>query len=78
MLVQSEVFTKIGKPYFALGYSPADDNYVGEDFFFCKKAREKGYQILIDQGLSKEVRHVGEMEYTHEHANVTREYVNSK
>jgi hypothetical protein len=40
---------------------------LGEDFYFCHKAREAGFHILIDQALSREIRHVGELDYTHAH-----------
>lgn len=78
MLVDSNVFRTIGEPYFALGFNPSDKSYVGEDFFFCQKARKNGYKILIDQDLSREVRHVGEAEYRMEHAAMTREVYNQK
>lgn len=73
MLVDTEVYKTIGEPYFALGFNPTEKCYVGEDFYFCRKARDKGYQVLVDQALSKEVRHIGEIEFRHEHANMTRE-----
>ena len=78
MLVDMDVHQKIAEPWFALGYSPSDGGYVGEDFFFCKKAKEAGYRVLIDQDLSKEVKHIGETEFRNEHANVTREMYNKK
>jgi hypothetical protein len=73
MLVDTNVYRTIGEPYFALGFNRTENSYVGEDVFFCKKAREKGYKILIDQDLSKEVRHIGEIEFRYEHAIATRE-----
>lgn len=72
ILTDVEVFKKIVEPYFALGFNPTDKRYVGEDFFFCKKARDAGYKILVDQELSKEVRHVGEVEFRYEHADLGR------
>lgn len=78
MLVDTNVFRTIGEPYFALGFNPIEKAYVGEDFFFCKRAREKGHKILIDQDLSKEVRHIGEIEYESHHTNFTREAYNRK
>ena len=71
MLTTAQVFLDIGKPWFAVGYSPASDDYAGEDVFFCEKARKHGYQILVDSALSDHVRHVGSFEYTMDHARMT-------
>jgi hypothetical protein len=68
LLVDTDVFRKIGEPYFALGYNRQDGSYVGEDFYFCKKARDHGYKVYVDQTLSREVRHIGETEFRYEHA----------
>lgn len=72
MLVDMTVFNTISQPWFAIGFNRQDEEYSGEDFFFCKKARESGFLTLIDQDLSKEVRHVGEMEFTASHTVLTR------
>ncbi len=73
MLVETRVFRAMLEPWFALGFNPKEKDYIGEDVYFCKKARESGFRVLVDQELSKEVRHVGEMEFTHRHTNLTRE-----
>lgn len=73
ILVDSDVYRKIGEPYFALGFNPKEKCYIGEDFYFCDKARKNGYRIMIDQQLSKEVRHIGEMEFRYEHSNILRD-----
>jgi hypothetical protein len=73
MLVEMRVFEAIAEPWFALGYSAKDRDYVGEDFYFCKRAREAGFTILIDQDLSKQVRHAGEIEWTPQHTCTTRD-----
>lgn len=73
MLTAMEVFDKTPPPYFIIGYSTADSEYYGEDFFFCRRVRESGFRVLIDQGLSQEVRHAGLMEFTAEHAVITRD-----
>lgn len=73
MLVQMEVFASVNEPWFQLGYTRATKEYVGEDFYFCNRLKHAGYKILIDQDLSKEVRHCGEMEWTQQHACITRD-----
>jgi hypothetical protein len=78
MLVDVNVFKTIGEPYFVLGYNAVSKSFVGEDYYFCHKARKHGYKILIDQDLSRDVKHVGEIEFTMHHANLTREVHNQK
>lgn len=73
MLVQTDVYRTLPKPWFTLGYDPKGEAFVGEDVFFCRRAKEHGFTTLIDQAVSQEVKHVGEMEYTHQHAALTRE-----
>lgn len=73
MLVNVEVFDKIGLPYFMIGFSPKNQEYTGEDIFFCRKARQAGYQIYIDHDLSKEVKHTGSLDFQHEHVWATQE-----
>ena len=52
VLIQTEVFGKILKPWFWYG-----DGY-GEDIFFCDKAKEAGYQPYMD--LNTEVGHISQ------------------
>lgn len=73
MLVDMAVFRAIGKPYFAVGYSPKDDEYAGEDIFFCEKARTNGFAIWIDGGLSEEIKHLGGFPFEMGHARMTRD-----
>lgn len=71
MLTATQVFQEVGKPWFAIGYSPASDDYAGEDVYFCQKARAANYQILVDPVLSEQVRHTGAMDFTMDHARLT-------
>jgi hypothetical protein len=57
-LVAREVFEAIPEPWFHF------DGEFGEDYYFCAKAREAGYRILVDHPLSWQVGHVGERTYT--------------
>jgi hypothetical protein len=67
MLVKTEVFDKIGLPYFMIGYSPKNQDYTGEDIFFCRKARQAGFEVFIDHDLSKEIKHTGSLDFQHDH-----------
>lgn len=71
-LTKSGVFAKIGPPGFQTIYDKETGRWTGEDVFFCLRAREAGYKIYVDQDLSKEVGHIGRMEYTHYHAEAIR------
>ena len=74
MLIDMAVFAEIPEPWFQIGYNVADGRYVGEDTFFCNRARKVGgYDTLIDQDLSQSVRHIGAMEWDNSHAVMTRD-----
>ena len=59
MLVQTEVFKKIGEPYFQFMKNPNPDipYDIGEDVCFCNKAKEFGYKIYVDTALPN--KHMG-------------------
>lgn len=77
MLVDMAVYATLSQPWFILGFNPKEQEYIGEDVFFCRRAKEHGYRVLIDHDLSKEVRHVGEMEFRAEHTMATRAAYNA-
>jgi hypothetical protein len=78
MLVETDVYKMLPRPWFNLWYGAADGQFAGEDVFFCYHARHSGVVVLIDHDLSKEVSHVGEMQYRHEHAEAMREFSTSE
>lgn len=60
LLIDTEVFEKVDKPWFAM---PAwHEDVMGEDYYFCHKAKEAGYDICVDCSLI--VGHIGEHVYT--------------
>lgn len=73
MLVDMTVFKALDAPWFALGYLPKLNDFVGEDVFFCQKAARHGFPTLIDHDLSKQVSHLGEFPYQNIHAEQTRD-----
>lgn len=73
MLVDMTVFRAMPKPYFAVGYAPKDDEYAGEDVYFCEKARGINFAIWIDGALSEEIKHLGGFAYEMGHARMTRD-----
>lgn len=57
MLIKREVFEKVKFPWFHSCYNAG--NFVSEDEYFCGKARNNDYDILVDCDLSNEIKHVG-------------------
>jgi len=63
MLMKTEVFNKLEKPYFEFQYKEDTEDYFGEDFILLGKLRELGYEVFIDTQLSMKVKHVGNYAY---------------
>ena len=55
MLTSMEVFKKIPVPWFMFEHD--GKRYIGEDVYFCRKAKKAGFQIYIDHDLSKHIMH---------------------
>jgi hypothetical protein len=73
MLTEVGVFRKLPEPWFNFWWNEARKSFTGEDVFFCHHARHAGYEILIDQSLSQQITHIGEMEFEHAHAIALRD-----
>lgn len=59
MLVDAEVYANIPRPWFEIKCFPGQNVYIGEDARFCHSAGQAGYKILVDDGLSREIKHIG-------------------
>lgn len=57
LLIDLKVFDKLEKPYFAFADKDNQDE-VGEDVFFCRKARKAGFEVWVDNTV--DVGHIGE------------------
>lgn len=73
MLIKANVFATLSEPWFETPWRHDKRGYIGEDVFFCKKAREAGFKIWIDHDVSKEIGHIGMFEFKHDHTWVMRE-----
>lgn len=68
LLFRADVFRKMPAPWFARLWIPqaaTPDNPFGfstDDTYVCHYARHHGFKVWCDLGLTKEVRHIGEME----------------
>lgn len=70
MLTSADVFKAMPDPWFHIGYSTKNGKFLGEDISFCMHAAKAGFDTYIDHDVSKEVRHIGVLEFMHEHAEV--------
>jgi hypothetical protein len=59
MLVDTKVYSYIGKPWHHYHYNKDTDNLSGEDIYFCDAAGNAGFDVYIDAELSHEVAHYG-------------------
>lgn len=66
MLVKMRVFKKIGVNVFGSPWREDWQKYQGEDWSMCEAMEAAGFDIWVDHGLSQEVGHLGEYEYTHD------------
>lgn len=68
MLVETAIYESIPKPWHMLAWNEKKQEIVGEDVYFCRKARAAGADIWIDHDLSKEVFHIGYHNYSYKDA----------
>ncbi len=64
----AHLFTTLPQPWFPQEWDDSIKDYTGEDVAFCRAVRLAGHTITVDHVLSRQVRHVGVMDYTHGHA----------
>jgi DNA-binding transcriptional LysR family regulator len=78
MLVQADLVRSVKPPRFMMGWVPDDAAHVGEDLYFCKKLTDAGATILVDHDLSKQVTHIGMVEFEAQHAVASRASVQTR
>jgi hypothetical protein len=59
VMVHRSVYEKIPQPHYLQDYIPEINLEVGEDIYFCNKAKEAGFDVWCDHDLSKEISHIG-------------------
>lgn len=59
VLVKREVYEKLPQPHYIQDYVPSLNLEIGEDIYFCQKAKQHGYEVWCDQELSREIAHIG-------------------
>jgi len=65
-LVKREVYEKLGEPYYIIDYDKKRKMEIGEDIFFFQKAKDKGYKILCDNTVSRQLSHIGVFHFRHD------------
>ena len=65
VLIKTSVFKKIERPYFYFEQLP-NEKILGEDIYFCVKARDVGIDTWVDHDLSIGIRHIGSYVYSWE------------
>jgi len=59
MLVHRSVYEKIPQPHYLQDYVPEINLEIGEDIYFCNKAKQAGFEVWVDHELSREIAHIG-------------------
>lgn len=66
MLVRTKVFDVLGLNCWEILWKEEIQDYQGEDWYFCEKAQQHGFDIWVDHHLSNEIGHIGEYNYKHD------------
>jgi hypothetical protein len=61
LLLRLDIFDKLQKPWF--NTRAEGEKILGEDYYFCERAREAGFEIWCDGDLSRELAHIGQKAY---------------
>lgn len=61
LLIKTDVFNFIGRPYFSYEVETNGFISMSNDWWFCRQARNAGYDIWCDPTLN--IKHIGEYEY---------------
>lgn len=61
VLIKTDVFKKLSHPWFFWESDEKGEVLTGEDYWFCRKAREAGFEVWCD--LTIEMKHIGDYLY---------------
>jgi hypothetical protein len=62
MLIKRKVIEALEVPYFYFEQLP-NNKILGEDIYFCVKAKDAGFDTWVDHDLSKHIKHIGQYVY---------------
>jgi hypothetical protein len=60
ILLRRSIFKNLKRPYFRLLDDERTGETHGEDYVFCRVARDLGHRLFVDIDLTKQVGHIGE------------------
>lgn len=69
MLVNMDVYSVLPKPWYQFEYNYANQDFLGEDLYFCKQLAEYDITCDVDVDLSQQLAHVGTNKFTLENTN---------
>lgn len=73
--IHRSVYEALPPPWFHIPWDEENMKHdCGEDVYFCRKAIEHGFDVLVDQDLSKQVYHIGGFEYGYREALAFKPY----
>lgn len=65
MLTDARLYDILDLPYFHFDLSESGVGLTGEDVWFCRRLRERGVKLFVDQDVSQRVYHIGENAFHH-------------
>ncbi len=65
MMIDLSILKNVPKPWFEICYSRKNDQFIGEDWYFVGKVEAAGHDVYVDHGLSREIGHIGQFNFTH-------------
>jgi hypothetical protein len=63
LLLRLSIFDKLAKPWF--NTRAEGEKIMGEDYYFCERASDAGFEIWCDGDLSREIGHIGQKTFVH-------------
>jgi hypothetical protein len=65
VMVHRSVYEKIPQPHYLQEFVEELNLEIGEDIYFCRKARDAGFNVWCDHELSREISHIGIFHYNY-------------
>lgn len=62
-VTKTSVFLRLPEPFFQFQWNPVTGDDIGEDVYFCRKAREHGIPVHVDHDASVGIKHIGKFPY---------------
>lgn len=63
ILISLDAIKDIEKPWFEMRWMDETKDFMGEDYYFCMKARSHGIKLYVDHDASAKCAHIGDYPY---------------